>query len=309
VRRIVVSEFLQEKSLARLSAEFDVVFDPDLYADRPRLLKIVADAEAIVIRNRTWIDTEILAAATELKVVGRLGVGLDNIDMEACASAGVTVVPALGANAVSVAEYVMTAMLILTRPVFGMTESMVAGDWPRQGHAFGRELMGTTLGLVGYGSIARTVAIRAAAFDMTIVAYDPFLSGDDQAWKDTQKVELDELLVQADVISLHIPLNEGTKNLIDATQFERMKPRAILINTSRGGTVNEPALARALRKGLISGAAIDVFASEPLGPEPAATFAGLDNVILTPHIAGNTIESVDRVANMITDAVIGLLKT
>jgi len=309
VRRIVVSEYLQQQFLDRIGRNFEVVYDPDLYGNRPHLLQTVADAEAIIIRNRTMIDTEILATATELKVVGRLGVGLDNIDMAACASAGVTVVPAVGANAVSVAEYVISAMLILTRGVFGMTESMVAGEWPRQGHAFGRELMGKTLGLVGYGSIARAVAVRAAAFDMTIVAYDPFLSDDDQAWKDTQKVELDELLGQAAVISLHIPLNEGTKNLIDATEFERMKPGAILINTSRGGTVNEAALARALREGLVSGAAIDVFASEPLGPEGAVTFAGLDNLILSPHIAGNTIESVDRVAEMITDAVIGLLKT
>ena len=194
-----------------------------------------------------------------------------------------------------------------------MTDSMVAGEWPRQGHAFGRELMGTTLGLVGYGSIAREVAARAAAFDMTIVAYDPYLSDDDPAWQSAgqgaSRVELDELLVQADVVSLHTPLLDGTRNLIDAEALERMRSDAILINTSRGGIVDEAALATALRDGVIGGAAIDVFASEPLGPEPADTFAGLDNLILTPHIAGNTHEAVERVAEMITDAVLELLQT
>ena len=306
--RVVVSEYLQEQFLTRLGERMEVVFDPDLYADRPRLLEEIANAEAIIIRNRTQIDAELLGAAKELKVVGRLGVGLDNIDMEACSNAGVTVIPAIGANAVSVAEYVMTAALLLTRGIFGMTGSMVAGEWPRQGHAFGRELMGKTLGLVGFGSIARQVAARATAFEVKIVAFDPYLTDDDPAWQSADKVGLDELLAGADIISLHTPLDESTRNLIDSTALARMKPEAVLINTSRGGIVDETALAEALREGFIGGAAIDVFASEPLGPEPAANFAGLDNLILTPHVAGNTREAVDRVGEMITDAVLGLLK-
>lgn len=308
MRRVVVSEYLQEQFLTRLGERMELVFDPDLYADRPRLLEEIANAEAIVIRNRTQIDSELLGAAKALKVVGRLGVGLDNIDMEACGEAGVTVIPAVGANAVSVAEYVMTAALLLTRGIFGMTSSMVAGEWPRQGHAFGRELMGTTLGLVGFGSISRQVAARAAAFEMKIVAFDPYLPDDDPAWQSADNVELDELLAGADVISLHTPLNESTRNLIDAAALGKMKPEAVLINTSRGGIVDESALAEALREGLIGGAAIDVFASEPLGPESAANFASLDNLILTPHVAGNTNEAVDRVGEMITDAVLGLLE-
>ena len=308
MRRVVVSEYLQEQFLTRLGERMELVFDPDLYADRPRLLEEIANAEAIVIRNRTQIDSELLGAAKALKVVGRLGVGLDNIDMEACGEAGVTVIPAVGANAVSVAEYVMTAALLLTRGIFGMTSSMVAGEWPRQGHAFGRELMGTTLGLVGFGSISRQVAARAAAFEMKIVAFDPYLPDDDPAWQSADNVELDELLAGADVISLHTPLNESTRNLIDAAALGKMKPEAVLINTSRGGIVDESALAEALREGLIGGAAIDVFASEPLRPEPAANFASLDNLILTPHVAGNTNEAVDRVGEMITDAVLGLLE-
>ena len=304
MKRVVVSEFLPDVYLELLRSRYQVIYDPDLYGDRPRLLGEVGDAEAILIRNRTRIDHELLGAARSLRVVGRLGVGLDNIDMEGCARLGVGVIPAVGANAVSVAEYVMGAMLVLTRGVYAMTSSMVAGEWPRQGHAFGRELSGKTLGLVGLGSIAREVALRADSFAMRVVAHDPLLPGDHPVWDTVGRVDLETLLSAADVVSLHVPLDDGTRNLIDATALSLMKPTAILVNTSRGGTVDEAALADALRNGRIGGAALDVFASEPLGPEPAATFAGLTNLLLTPHVAGNTEESVDRVAKMIVDAVI-----
>jgi len=307
MRKLVVSEYLQEGFLDLLKASFDVVYDPDLYSDRPRLLAEVADAEAIFIRNRTRIDAAFLAAATDMRVVGRLGVGLDNIDMTACADAGVEVIPAVGANAVSVAEYVMGAMLVLLRGVYGMTGSMVAGEWPRQGHAFGREAMGKTVGLVGYGSIARHVAARARAFEMRIVAYDPYLPEDDAAWLTAERMDLGELFECADVVSIHTPLNEQTKNLIDKATLGLMKPNAILINTSRGGTVDEVAVADALRSGVIGGAALDVFATEPLGPDPASNFAGVPNLLLTPHVAGNTVESVDRVAMMIVTEVLEAL--
>lgn len=304
MRRVVVSEYLQEQFLTRIGANFEVVYDPDLYADRPRLLHEAAKAEAIIIRNRTRIDAGFLQSANAMRVVGRLGVGLDNIDMAACSTAGVTVIPAVGVNAVSVAEYVMAAMLVLRRGVFGMTESMIAGQWPRQGHAFGNELMGSTLGLVGFGSIGRKVATRSTALGMTVVAYDPYVSKTDPAWQMAKRVDLDQLLADADVVSLHIPLNAATANLIDSAALARMKTSAVLINTSRGGILDETALADALRDGVIGGAAVDVFESEPLGPEPAARFRGLENLILTPHVAGNTHESVDRVAEMITNAVL-----
>lgn len=301
--KLVVSEFLPEPHLERLRRRFVVVYDPDLYADRDRLLSEMGNAAAIFIRNRTRIDNELLASAPELRVVGRLGVGLDNIDLGGCAAAGVTVIPAVGANAVSVAEYVLGAILVLLRGVYDMTPSMVAGEWPRQGHAFGRELLGKTLGLIGLGSIARQVAVRAAAFGMGIVAFDPFLPDDDAAWGTVGKVGLETLLATSDVVSLHVPLGEGTRNLIDAAALTLMKPTAVLVNTSRGGIVDETALAAALREGSIAGAALDVFSAEPLGPEPAATFADVPNLLLTPHLAGNTEEAVDRVAAMIVAAV------
>lgn len=305
--KVVVSEFLPERHVDRLRQSYEVVYDPDLYGARARLLGELSDADAVFIRNRTKVDDELIGSAPNLRVVGRLGVGLDNIDLPGCELAGIQVIPAVGGNAVSVAEYVMGAMLLLVRGVYAMTPSMTAGEWPRQGHAFGRELLGKTLGLVGLGSIAREVAVRGAAFGMEVVAFDPFLAGDDAIWEAVGRVELETLLTESDVVSLHVPLEEATRGLIDAPALAMMKPTAILINTSRGGIVDEPALAAALRRGSIGGAALDVFASEPLGPEPAAMFAGIDNLVLTPHLAGNTEESVERVAGMIVERVIGAL--
>ena len=197
---------------------------------------------------------------------------------------------------------------MLMRGVYGMTPSMLAGEWPRQGHAFGRELMGQTLGLIGFGSIARHVASRATGLVMVIIAHDPFLPEDDPAWAPVRRVEFDDLLAISDVVSLHVPLDSGTIDLIGEKALAVMKPTAILINTSRGGTVDEPALAAALRRGALGGAALDVYATEPLGPEAASVFAGTPNLLLTPHVAGNAREAVDRVATMIVEAVLAELE-
>jgi (S)-sulfolactate dehydrogenase len=307
VRRILVPEYLPDPQLAQLAGRFEVVYDPDLYGDRPRLLEAIGPAVAIFIRNRTRIDRELLAAAGALKVIGRLGVGMDNVDVAGCEEHGVTVIPATGANAVSVAEYVFGAMLTLMRPVFGLTGSMVEGRWPRQGHAFGRELAGRTLGLVGYGAIARHVARRALAFDMVVLAHDPYVAGDDPAWGEVCPTPFDRLLGESDVVSVHVPLTAETRELIGAEAFALMKPGAVLINTSRGGTVDEAALAEALRNGRLGGAALDVFAVEPLAAAAAERFAGLPDLVLTPHLAGNTVESVDRIAQMTVDAVVAAL--
>lgn len=307
--RAVVSEFLQEGPRARLGRHVEVLYDPDLYGDRPRLFDALQGAGAILVRNRTLIDRELLDHAPDLRVVGRLGVGLDNIDLDACERAGVRVFPAYGANAVSVAEYVIGAILVLVRPVFGMTASMVAGEWPRQGIAFGAELMGKTLGLVGYGAIARHVATRAAAFEMRVIAHDPFIEPDDPAWRPAQPADLQTVLRASDVVSVHVPLTPDTRNLIDAAAVSQMRPGAILVNTSRGGTVDEVAVADALRSGRLGGAALDVFASEPLGAEAGSVFEGLDHLVLTPHVAGNTDESVERVAQITVDSVLTALGT
>jgi (S)-sulfolactate dehydrogenase len=304
---VVVPEYLPAKNLETLAEWVEVVYDPDLHADREELLAAVAAASAVLIRNRTIIDVAFLQSSPTLRVVGRLGVGLDNLDVTALERAGVELVVAHGGNAVSVAEYVIAVMLVCQRGVFGMTRSMLAGQWPRQGHAFGRELKGKTLGLVGFGSIAREVAKRAAGLEMQILAHDPYLSYDEDVWGSVQRVAFDELLARSDVVSLHVPLNEQTRGLIDAPALAAMRADATLINTSRGGIVDERALAAALRSGTIGSAALDVFSIEPLGPEAGAVFEGLDNIVLTPHLAGNAVEAVDRIAGSIVEAVLDVL--
>ncbi|HEY6634271.1 MAG TPA: hydroxyacid dehydrogenase [Acidimicrobiia bacterium] len=300
---VVVPEYLPPKHLDMLASEVDVHYDPDLHGDREALLECISDASAVLIRNRTIIDTEFLTAASQLRIVGRLGVGLDNVDVAALETAGVELVVAHGGNAVSVAEYVIAAMLVCQRGVFGMTGSMLAGRWPRQGHAFGHELQDKTLGLVGFGAIAREVAKRAAAFHMQVLAYDPYLTPD-AGWGEVRPTAFNELLSRSDVVSIHVPLNDETRGLVDAVALSSMKRDATLINTSRGGIVDEMALAEALRSGTIGSAALDVFTTEPLGPEAAAVFEGLDNLLLTPHLAGNATEAVDRIASSTVEAVL-----
>ena len=292
---VVVSEFMNEAALAPLRAEYEVLFDPELVDERSALLTAMADAEAIIVRNRTQVDEELLAAAPRLRVVGRLGVGLDNIDMAACQRRGIAVHPATGANSRAVAEYVIASVMMLFRGAYQARDRMVDGAWPREALQ-GRETSGKTLGLVGLGGIARLVAERATAFGMTVAAFDPFLSADDPAWTGVTRVDnLADLLARSDAISLHVPLTDSTRHLINAESLGTMRSDAIIVNTSRGGVVDEAALAAAIRNGHIAGAALDVFETEPLTATAAEMFADLDNVVLTPHIAGLTTESNQRV--------------
>ncbi|HHZ10642.1 MAG TPA: hydroxyacid dehydrogenase, partial [Rhizobiales bacterium] len=255
---IVISEFMSEAAVARLAARFDTLYDPGL-VDRPADLAVtVAGARVLIVRNRTQVRGALLDQATQLVCVGRLGVGLDNIDVDACRGRGIAVYPATGANDLSVAEYVLTAALLLLRGAWFSTGDVAAGLWPRQ-RLIGRELAGRTMGLVGYGAIAREVAWRAQALGMQVAAHDPHLLASDPAWRLARNVSLDGLLEIADVVSLHVPLTDATRHMIGARQLASMKKGAILVNAARGGVVDEAALAAALRDGRIGGAALDVF--------------------------------------------------
>lgn len=305
---IVVSEFMDEAALEAARSLFDVMYEPGLVDDLDALLVEVASAKALIVRNRTQVRGALLEAATNLKVVGRLGVGLDNIDMEACASKGIAVHPATGANDLSVAEYVITNAMVLLRGAYLSTADVVAGQWPR-GRLMGREISGKTLGLVGYGAIARETAQRATALGMDIIGFDPFLRAGDPQWGNTDKVSLEALLSRADVVSLHVPLTDETKNLIDESALKSMKQDAILINAARGGVVNEVALAVVMRQGHLGGAALDVFETEPVSAQDGAKFAGIPNLILTPHIAGVTDESNIRVSEVTVANVLSVLQS
>ena len=298
---IVITEFMNDEAVEALAAEFDTWYDPTLVDHPEKLAADLPGARALIVRNRTKVTAELLERSPDLMCVGRLGVGLDNIDMAACKARGVSVYPATGANNASVAEYVITAALMLLRGAWLSSDRVANGEWPRQ-ELMGREIGGKVLGLVGYGGIARETAERARALGMTVIAYDPFLPEGDAAWAGATRAGLDEVFAGADVLSLHVPLTDDTRHMVNADRLKTMKPGSILVNAARGGVVDEQALAAALRAGLIAGAALDVFEIEPLTAEAGAKFQGL-NVLLTPHIAGVTDESNVRVSSMIAQVV------
>ncbi len=303
---IVISEFMNEAAVATLQGRYPTLYDPTL-VDRPaELACAIGDARALIVRNRTQVRGTLLDAGRRLTVVGRLGVGLDNIDLEACRARGVEVIPATGANDLAVAEYVITSAAMLLRGAYLARDRMLAGAWPR-GELMGRELAGKSMGLVGLGAIARLVKTKALALGMSVAAHDPYVPNGDPAWEQVRQLPLDALFATADVVSLHVPLTAATRNLVDAAALARMKPTAVLINAARGGIVDEPALAAALQQGRLAGAALDVFATEPLTRETAAVFSAAPNLILTPHIAGVTQESNTRVSTLIAREVLAAL--
>jgi (S)-sulfolactate dehydrogenase len=295
---IVISEFMDTCAVEFTARDYDVHYDPDL-VDRPEELKeLLTDSRGLVVRNRTQVNPELLKTAPNLKVVGRLGVGLDNIDLKACQERGVTVCPATGANDAAVAEWVIVSVMTLLRGSFFYREQMLNGEWPRR-QAMGHETAGKTLGLVGFGQIARVTAKLAQSLGMTVIAYDPYVSADDPCWEGFSKIDvLEELLGQSDAVSLHVPLNDATRHLLDVGAMAQMKKGAILINAARGGVVDEKAMVAAMKSEHIAGAALDVYEAEPLTKAAAAQFAELPNLILTPHIGGVTVESNQRVSQV-----------
>lgn len=305
---IVITEFMDEAAIEASFAGRDVLYDPKLVDDPARLTAALREARALIVRNRTQVRGALLEAAGRLEVVGRLGVGLDNIDVRACEARGIAVYPATGANDLSVAEYVITAALMLLRRAWFATERVAAGEWPRT-ESMGRELAGKRLGLVGYGAIARVTARMARDLGMSVGAYDPLLPADHPAWAGALRQALPELLSSSDVVSLHVPLTDATRNMLDAKAIAGMKPGAILVNAARGGVVDETALCASLRSGHLGGAALDVFAREPVDATSGAQFAGVPNLILTPHIAGVTEESNVRVSAVTAEAVARHLDT
>ena len=305
--RIVVTEFMDAPAVASLAAVHDTRYLPDL-VDRPDALAAeAAAADALVVRNRTQVRGALLDGARKLRVVGRLGVGLDNIDVAACEARGIAVIPASGANGQAVAEYVIGTAMLLLRGAYRATGDVGAGRWPRPALSSGREIAGKTLGVVGFGDIGRRTARLGRALGMRAIGTDAIVPPDAAAWRDEQVEprDLDGVLAEADVVTLHVPLVAATRHLIDARRIGAMKRGAILVNTSRGGVVDEGAVAAALASGHLGGAALDVFDTEPL---PAGSpLAGAPNVLLTPHVAGLTQEANVRVSTMIAERVLAAL--
>ena len=305
---VLISEFMDKPTAEGLIEDYDVFWDPDLWGKRKELLAQVATARAIIVRNATQVDLELLEAAKNLKVVARMGVGLDNIDVASCRERGIAVCPSVGANAVSVAEYVVaTAMILLRGPAYFATADVVRGAWERPKFAGATEIAGRVMGVVGFGSIGQVVGEKARAMGMNVIAYDAVMPADSPAWDNVRRVSLDTLLSESDVVTLHCPKLPETIDLIDAAAFARMKSNAVLINSARGGIVNEAACAAALRNGEIAGAALDTLNVEPIDRTACALFQGVQNLILTPHIAGVTQESNRRIAEVAVENVRRLL--
>ena len=301
--KILITEFMDQAAVESLKKQFDTNYDPTL-VDRPDdMLVELKDYDAVIVRNRTQVTAALLQAAPMLKVVGRLCVGLDNIDLPACKAKNIEVIPATGANALAVAEYVIGTAMMLLRGTYRSSDAVAVGAWPRNALSNGREIGGKVLGIVGFGGIGQLTAKLAQGLGMRVVASDSMIAADALIWAENnvQFRTLDALLVESDVVTLHIPLTTDTKNLIGQQRLAMMKPNAVLINTARGGVVDEAALAVVLKAKKLSGAALDVFETEPL--KNGSELADCPNLILTPHIAGVTAESNERVSSMIAERV------
>ncbi|MFM0721168.1 hydroxyacid dehydrogenase [Paraburkholderia strydomiana] len=306
-KKIVISEFMDEAAIDTLRQRFDVRFDPTLFGEPERLAAELADAHALIVRNRTQVTAALLDAGANLSVVGRLGVGLDNLDLAACAARNVAVFPATGANAQAVAEYVIASALVLLRGAYRHSAEVAAGAWPREALSSGREAAGSVLAVIGFGGIGQRVAGLARGLGMTVVGYDPQQPAAAPCWRSTgaRGMALDDALALADVVTLHVPLSDATRHLLDSERIARLRHGAIVINTARGGTLDEHALAAALREGRLAGAALDVFADEPL--RRGSPLADAPNLILTPHIAGLTRQANERVSSLVAERVAAAL--
>jgi len=300
--KVLITEPLAEAGIDVLRACCDVVVR--LKPSPEELCALIADADALVVRSSTRVGAEALGAAKRLSVVARAGAGVDNIDVEAATRRGILVVNAPDSNTIAVAEHTIALMLCLARPICQADAGMHAGRWEKQS-LVGHELRHKVLGLVGLGRVGAAVAERAQAFDMRIIAYDPFVSPERAAQLDVELRTLDDLLACADYISLHAPATERTRHMVAARELALMKPSARLINCARGDLIDEQALVEALTAGRIAGAALDVYPNEP---EVSVALQRCPNLILTPHLGASTAEAQDVAAVEVAQQVVEVLE-
>jgi len=305
--KILITEFMETKSVELLKKNFDITFDQELSKNHNKLKNSIHNFDVLIVRNKTQVNKDILENASNLKFVGRLGVGLDNIDMEYCKKNKIHVQPATGMNADSVAEFVIHSSLSLLKNIPLMHQETLLGNWPRTSIS-SREFRGKTIGLLGFGLIAKKVSRLAKVFNSDIIAYDPFIDPSVGNEFNTKLVSKNELFESADIISIHLPLSNSTKNLLNYNIFKQMLKNPIIINSSRGSIINEKDLLRAYDEKLISGFALDVYELEPVQKEFLNNIKKNTNCILTPHIAGVTEESNSRVSEFIAKNVLEFFK-
>ncbi|MEP7190358.1 MAG: phosphoglycerate dehydrogenase, partial [Roseiflexaceae bacterium] len=283
--RILVTETIAEAGLEALRATAQVDVRTDL--DKTQLLETLPDYDALIVRSATKVTAEVIRAGAKLRVIGRAGTGVDNIDVEAATQSGIVVVNAPAANSVAAAELAISFIMALARRLPQANASLQSGKWERT-KFMGFEVRGKTLGLVGLGRIGTEVARRARGLEMTVLAYDPVVSTDRANQLGVTLATLDDVLAQSDFVSVHVPLIDSTRHLINTARLAQMKPTAYLLNAARGGIVDEAALADALERHVIAGAALDVFEQEPPTNTP---LLGHPNVIVTPHLGASTVEA------------------
>jgi D-3-phosphoglycerate dehydrogenase len=299
--RILVAEPLAEEGLALLRTAHNVEVRTGLTAEELRA--IIPEFDALMVRSQVKADAELIAAGTRLAVIGRAGVGVDNVDLEAATRAGIVVVNAPTGNAIAAAEHTFALLLALARRISSADASLRRGEWKRAAFT-GVELRGKTLGIIGLGKIGTAVADRARAFQMETIGHDPFVSPEAASHHGVAWRPFDEVLANADVLTLHVPGTRGTRGLIGAAELSRMKPTAFLLNVARGSIVDEAALAAALREGRLAGAALDVYATEPPVGSP---ILDAPNTVLTPHLGASTAEAQIRVAVEAAEQVLDVL--
>ena len=295
---ILITEFIDPEALKILSKDFNVIYKKDIWENSDYLKKEINKFEGIIVRNKTNLNQSILEKAENLKYIGRLGVGLDNIDTEYCNKNNIFVQPAIGMNADSVAEYVISSSLSLLKKTKLINAKTQSGQWPRTSITT-NELKGKILGLIGFGDIAKKVLKLINAFEVTTISFDPFITSQEMEEHNVKKVTFENILSLADIISIHVPLNNETKYLFDKKTFQKMNNKPIIINSSRGGIINETDILEAYKNNYISGFALDVYEHEPVNKIFLKNITNDMNCILSPHIAGVTEESNTRVSEFI----------
>lgn len=301
VLKVLITDGLDSNGIDLLKKSIEVVEKPGITPED--LLNEIGDYDALIVRGRTKVIQAVFDAGKKLKVVGRAGVGVDNIDLAAAKSHGVTVVNSPVATTVAVAELTLALMLSAVREVARADASLKAGKWLKKEFE-GAELSGRTLGVIGFGRIGAAVAKRASAFDMHILGYDHMVPADEIARRGGNPVSLDELLKQSDIITMHLPLSPDTKSMLNADSFAKMKQGVYIICAARGGVIDEAALLAALTNGKVAGAALDVFEVEPPGLTDLVTHP---KVVCTPHVGAQTVEAQSRAANDIAEEILAAL--
>jgi len=301
--KVLITDGLDENGKEILRRSVDVTDQPGISADD--LLKVVGDFDALIVRGRTKVTAAVFDAGKKLKAVGRAGVGVDNIDLVAAKSKGVTVVNSPLATTTAVAELTLSMMLSVVREIPRADASMKAGKWLKKEFE-GAELTGKTLGVLGFGRIGAAVAKRAAAFDMKVLGYDPLVPAEEIKKRGGEPVSFDEILKRSDMITMHLPLTADSRGMLNAAAFAKMKQGVYIICAARGGVIDETALLEALNSGKVAGAALDVFTSEPPSPELFG-LVGHSKLVATPHIGAQTVEAQARAANDISEEILAAL--